>query len=156
MKIHFFVGFWVWGIHFWGYFLDLVILEKKSWWSPSEIQKWDNLRSNGGRITWIYTFCGFLSIRNPFQRVYFRFSHINILIGGGSQWHGLFREAENPTRTVLDYGKGVGSIWPVGDGSPWGDHWTSPWVYRIWGYSWVIVGLHESPWVLWYNYMAKV
>ena len=50
-----FVGFWVWGFHFWGYFFDSAILEKFTMTS-TEKQKWDNLRSNGGRIIWKCTF----------------------------------------------------------------------------------------------------
>ena len=66
------VGFWVWGIHFWSYlFFRFGHIEKIQdgrhpknncgiiWdrtavesWPPTEIQIWDNLRSNGGRITW--------------------------------------------------------------------------------------------------------
>ena len=52
------VGFWVWRIHFWGYFLDSAIL-RNSRWPPPKIQKWDDLRSIVGRIIWKYTFEGF-------------------------------------------------------------------------------------------------
>ena len=55
---------------------------KNSRWPPSKIQMWVNLRSNCGRIKIRYTYCRFLSVGNPFLRLFFRFGHI----GKNSRW----------------------------------------------------------------------
>ena len=58
---------------------------KNSIWSPSEMPKWDNLRSNGGRMLWKYTCCGFLTVRNTFYWYFLRFGHIGQIQDGHHQ-----------------------------------------------------------------------